>query len=89
MTGAVHISAPKPLEIKRIVKQCPWCERRTRQVGVFFDWFGWNITCCSCGECWEGGEGLPHPFERGWRKRRIAEAKALWRNPTVETYLAR
>ena len=43
------------------------------------NWVGWWMTCLRCGEQWAGDEWMPRPFQRGWRKKNIENAKRLWR----------
>ena len=76
----VHIYAPEPDRVRRIVDPCPTCERKTRKVAVHTPWHGWAVTCCACGECWEDGTRCPRPFERGWRKKAAARAKSVWQS---------
>lgn len=82
MTVAVHICWRRVVEVRRIVDECPTCQRRTRKVGEFEEMYGWTITCCACGEVWQDGcdglERCPRPFERGWRKRSAESAKRKW-----------
>ncbi len=79
----VHISFRRVTELKRLVRKCFTCKKRTRHVGEFEDWSGWTIRCCACGDSWQqtmdGWWLTPRPFERGWRKRAVAKAQELWR----------
>src|SRR5688500_10982224 len=68
----------------RMVRFCPICERRRRHVlsQPTSLWYGGTPTCCGCGDSWDtDGEGFRNtrPFQRGWRPRAIALAKAHWR----------
>lgn len=58
---------------------CPTCEKRTTFYGLFQDWYGWLITCLTCGDRWQDGEMLPRPFERGWREKSVERAKRAMR----------
>lgn len=59
--------------------KCPTCEKRTKFFGRFEAWYGWLITCLSCGDQWQDGEMLPRPFERGWRTKSVKRAKRALR----------
>lgn len=54
---------------------CPTCGRRRRMYMWWQEWYGWHVTCLTCGEQWQDGEMLARPFCRGWRKENIAQAK--------------
>ena len=56
-------------------RYCPTCENRTRFACLFQDWYGWLITCLSCGDRWQDGELMPRPFAPGWRKNSVEKAK--------------
>lgn len=59
---------------------CPTCKKRTRFFGWFQEWYGWELTCLSCGEVFHGEEGrAERPFMRGWRKLSIQRAWKLAR----------
>lgn len=58
---------------------CPDCKKRTRMLGFFQDWYGWDCTCLRCGRGFSDGEWMPLPFMRGARPKSIAAAKARWR----------
>jgi hypothetical protein len=70
-----HINFARFSQVKSKIVKCPTCEHRRKFLCEFQEWYGWLITCLTCGDRWENGEMLPRPFERGWRKRKIAEAK--------------
>lgn len=73
-----YICAPSPTQVRRRILPCPTCERRRRFVCRLYEWYGWMVTCCGCGDSWEDGERLPRPFARGWRAAAIARARAAW-----------
>ena len=75
----VHVSFPRVTATRRLVDRCPTCRRRTRKVAQHEDWYGWQVTCCACGERWQDGERCPRSPERGWRQRSSEQAKRLWR----------
>lgn len=66
----------------RRVMRCPTCEQRRRMIIEDFAWYGFEASCCACGDRWdEFGERAQRPFLRGWRAKAIAEAKAKWAAP--------
>ncbi len=80
--GGIHINIPRREELRRMRRRCPTCAKRTHQVFEAFGYYGITITCCSCGDAWEDGDGgmvrSARPFERGWRARRIEDAERKW-----------
>jgi len=74
---SLHIHAPETVWVRRIFR-CPVCGHRGRIVGMVQMWYDTTWTCCSCGDSWTGGELLPRPFARGWRKRAVEHARARW-----------
>jgi hypothetical protein len=56
---------------------CPTCEARTITYGWFEKWYGWDITCLSCGERWfpDEGEIAERPFRPRWRNENIEAAR--------------
>lgn len=62
----------------RRVMFCPTCGRRRRMVAMIQEWYDPVVTCCACGESWEGGERLQRPFARGWRQAASARARRHW-----------
>lgn len=56
---------------------CPECRKRTTMFGWFQEWYGWNVTCLTCGDQWQDSDAVERPFKRGWRKERVEEAKKL------------
>ena len=75
MSALIHVHAPAATEVKVLVRRCPTCAGRRRMLCEHYEWYGWNVTCLGCGEAWSDGERLERPFERGWRRRRIAAAR--------------
>lgn len=79
MTCEVHGNAivcrPRVVAERRLVRNCPTCKARRRMYGALQWWYGWAITCCTCGETWQDGEMCPRPFMRGWRKESSAKAR--------------
>ena len=78
-TARVHVHAPPPTrgDIRRM--DCPTCERRTYSVGLFFEWYGWDVTCLACGEEWQDGERAERPFAPKWRERNKEAARVAYR----------
>ncbi|MFJ9671406.1 hypothetical protein ACIRP5_11530 [Streptomyces sp. NPDC101221] len=62
----------------RRIWHCPTCKTRRRMLFQDEAWYGMTITCCHCGDCWQGGELCPRPTKRGWRKQAAADATAGW-----------
>jgi hypothetical protein len=50
-------------------------------VVTVFVWYGPTISCCACGETWNDGYRY-RPFERGWRKSAIADARTAYATAT-------
>ena len=78
MAAAIHIHAPRPVEVLRRIHRCPTCERRRRFVALVYEWYEATWTCCGCGDAWTDGERHERPFLRGWRAKPIAKAKRAW-----------
>jgi len=75
----IHIHNPQP-SLKAInITVCLDCNKRTRMIQFFTEWYGWNSTCLKCGRRWCDGEWMPLEFARGVRKRNIELAKKNWR----------
>jgi hypothetical protein len=77
-TMSLHVHIPRGITLRKR-ERCPFCERVTRFVVIVFEWYEPTSYCCACGERWEGAERAQRPFERGWRKRSIEQARALWK----------
>lgn len=62
--------------------------RRVRPWAVSWhqDWYGSTSTCLACGAQWADGEGLPRPFEPGWRERSKEAARRMWRKRASESH---
>jgi len=75
----IHIHAPRPTKSMAKIQRCPTCKKRRKFWGAFYEWYGWNITCLSCGERWQDGERLQRPFCPGWRKDSVKRARAAMR----------
>lgn len=71
----VHIRAPKPVDVRCIVIDCPTCQRRRRAICKFYEWYGASVTCAGCGDSWNDGEMEERPFARGWRRKSIEHAR--------------
>ncbi len=80
MTPAVHICAPPPT-YKRIARGvCLDCMMRTRFIGFWADYYGWDETCIRCGREYADGEWISLDFRRDARRKSIESAKAAWRS---------
>ena len=66
-------------KVRQPVIECFNCKVRRRCLARFQDWYGWTITCLTCGDSWQDGEMIERPFQRGWRKEAVARAKKFWR----------
>jgi hypothetical protein len=75
----IHIHAPAPRSIRIQRMWCPHCDKWRFMVNRNYEWYGLYATCLKCGDTWTNEGPLARPFERGWRKRRVAEVKADWR----------
>ncbi len=71
-----NICAPTPVDIRSMKKDCPVCEKETEFLCEYYEWYGGEITCLNCGDRWNEDGRARRPFERGWRERSIANAKA-------------
>jgi len=76
--GTVTICSPTWSKVRQPVLWCFNCKVNRRCLSLFQEWYGWTITCLTCGDSWADGEVLERPFQRGWRKEAVARAKELW-----------
>lgn len=76
---SMYIHNPKATAKQIKAEICPDCKRRTRMIGFFTPWYGWDETCMKCGRNWKDGEWMRFPFVRGAREASIATAKMHWR----------
>lgn len=79
MAGHVYIHAPPVVDMAITATVRPDCEKRTRMIQFFQEWYGWHSTCLRCGRQWDGGEWLALDFRRGVRADNIRIAKKRWR----------
>lgn len=75
----IHVCAPKPKTTSLIRTHCPTCNRNRYFTSTFYDWYGPLCVCLKCGERFQGGEQMPRPFCRGWRKTSVDEARKFYR----------
>ena len=73
---SIHICQPKVDFFKLSVRRCPTCRKRRRMLVEHFAWYGFTVTCLTCGDEWQDGERCMRPCERGWRPKAVARAKA-------------
>jgi hypothetical protein len=67
--------------VRRHVRECPTCERRTRFVEIWQGvWYGSIWGCLACGDEWADGERFERPFKRGWRDIRRSKLAVEWSN---------
>ena len=78
-TTYVHVYAPKPTGRFVLSGTCRDCKRRTRFIGLSYEWYDASVTCLRCGRRWEDGEWMPLEFERGARRNSIERAKRAFR----------
>ena len=76
----IHIHAPQPVTKRKFRRHCPTCQKRTTFIAFGYEWYGWLVTCLSCGDQWSDGERCERPFARGWRAKSIERAKKRWAN---------
>ena len=79
----VHVCAPRPVDKRVISGVCPDCQKRSRFLLFFYEWYGATQTCLRCGRRWCDGEWMPLEFYRFARRDNINEAKAAWRRSTI------
>ena len=77
--GEVHIYAPQPTRKNILSGDCPDCKQRTKFIGLFTEWYGWDTTCLRCGRKWADGEWMALDFVRGSRQKSIDSAKRAYR----------
>lgn len=51
-------------------------------VVLCYEWYGWDVTCCACGEVWQDGERAERPFRPRWREKNAKAARKLWEEMT-------
>lgn len=77
--GVGNLTICRPTVQSRRVKvmACPTCGKRRRMLCCDYEWYGWHVTCLTCGEEWQDGEMMPRPFMPGWRRKNVEAAKAM------------
>ena len=80
----VHIYAPQPTEATLDRMPCPTCGRRTYFVCLFYEWYGWDVTCLACGDAWQDGERAPRPFAPRWREKSKESARRAYRKGALK-----
>lgn len=64
-------------ESKIVTKHCHGrCNVPREMLAEHEEWYGWTLTCLTCGDSWQDGQRSERPFERGWRKRVVTSARA-------------
>lgn len=51
-------------------------------VVLVYEWYGWDVTCCACGEVWQDGERAERPFRPRWREKNAKVARKQWEEMT-------
>ena len=67
-----------------VAAKCPDCEKRTRMLQFFQEWYGWYSTCLRCGRQWDDGQRIPLEFSRYARRNNIENAKRRWRSTAID-----
>jgi hypothetical protein len=70
----IHVTPADRIGVETL--ECSTCETERGFLLEHYEWYGWMLTCLSCGDQWEDGERLERPFRRAWRKAAVAEALA-------------
>ena len=79
----VHVYAPPPVSKFVSCGTCPDCKKRSRFIGLSYEWYGATQTCLRCGRTWQDGEWMPLDFVRGARQKSIDAAKRSFRNAVI------
>lgn len=77
--NAVHIHAPQASLRSIDAGNCVDCKKRTRFIGFFTEYYGWDDTCLRCGRRWADGEWMLLPSARHARRDSINAVKIRWR----------
>lgn len=84
--NGLTICTPPQGIMRRLVQQCPVCDRRRRMVAIYGGaWYGDMVICLGCGDAWSEGWRMERPFLRGWRAASKAKARAAWANALTPT----
>lgn len=75
----LHVSAPRAMEVRLVRVHCPTCGRRRWMTVLFYEWYGFTVTCLRCGENWADGERRPRPCAPKWRQKSIEAARRRYR----------
>lgn len=77
--------------VRLLYVDCPTCKRRRRFTlwDTGYSYWSSHMTCWGCGDSWSDGERMERPFARGWRRERMARARAAWRERGVTAKQAR
>ena len=75
----IQINAPRYSKVEKFRKKCPDCQKRAYMIASHQEWYGWDITCLSCGRHWQDGEWIPLDFYRNARKDNIDNARKIWK----------
>ena len=81
--GRIHVCTPQGYRFAH-AGTCLDCGKRTRFIGVHYEWYGPDKTCLRCGRSWSDGEWMPLDFVRQSRQRSIEAAKTAFRRATVQ-----
>lgn len=88
--GGAVVCGVGPHPTRRHIRLCPTEGRRRRMVREYGSlWYADTLTCLGCGDAWAGGERMPRPFARGWRKERITRARRDWRRARTSATMGR
>lgn len=75
--SVLHVCRTRVDSCRKVIQICWNCKKRRAMWGWFQEWYGWHITCLSCGEQWQDGEHVPRPFMPKWREENIKHARKM------------
>lgn len=72
----IHVCYSHCIARWRRILKCPRCERRTRHIVEDEAWYGFRVTCCSCGRMHQDGFATRDGVKS--HQKRAKEARAKW-----------
>jgi hypothetical protein len=75
-----HIHAPEAIEHQTVNILCCDCNRVTPFSASFFEWYGWTVTCLTCGRQASDGQWMGGDGKRG-RIHNIMRAMSMCQRP--------
>jgi transposase len=73
--SVVHVNAPKPVNREVVKFHCSNCDVSREGLGEYYEWYGYELTCLTCGDVYTEDGRRERPFERGWRKKSVEDAR--------------